>query len=246
MNFTGISAESYIGKVLRMSLKLLPSQMKMPIMQGRLKGKKWIVGSGNHGCWLGSYEFDKQKLFESIVAPGSVVYDLGGHVGFYTMLASEIVGKAGKVIVFEPFPRNLHYLRRHIEINNISNVTILEAAVSEKSGVSYFSEGIESTMGYLSSRGEIMVSCVTLDELYSAGNLPLPDYIKIDIEGAEYLALKGAEKILKKAHPTLFLATHGSAVHQQCCELLITLGYDVKSIDGTELSQTDEIIAIYK
>jgi FkbM family methyltransferase len=246
MNFSGISEKTFIGKVLRMLLKLLPSQMKMSIMQGRLKGKKWIVGSSHHGCWLGSYEYNKQKLFESTVKPGSVVFDLGGHVGFYTMLASEIVGPAGRVIVFEPFPQNLHYLRQHIEINHMNNVTIIESAVCEKNGVSSFTKGLESTMGHISTAGDLEVSCVALDEQYLKGELPLPDYIKIDIEGAEYLALTGTKKILKEAHPTIFLATHGTDVHQKCCSLLSSLGYELKSIDERELSQTDEIIAIYE
>jgi len=86
MNWLRISDKSLFGKVLRFPLRLLPAQTRMPIMQGRLKGKRWIVGSSNHGCWLGSYEFDKQHLFERTITQGSIVFDLGGHVGFYTLL----------------------------------------------------------------------------------------------------------------------------------------------------------------
>ena len=117
MNLSGISSASVIGKLLRLPLVLLPGNLQMPIMQGRLKGKKWIVGSSNHGCWLGSYEYRKRILFEKMVPYGSIVYDLGGHVGFYSLLASVLVGPTGHVFVFEPFPANLAYLRKHIEVN---------------------------------------------------------------------------------------------------------------------------------
>lgn len=63
MDFSGISNQTLIGKALRYPLKLIPQQMRIPILQGQLKGKKWIVGSSQHGCWLGSYEYDKQLLF---------------------------------------------------------------------------------------------------------------------------------------------------------------------------------------
>jgi len=71
LNFSKISSDSIIGKFLRFPLKLLPQNMIVPIIQGKLRGKKWIVGSSNHGCWLGSYEYEKQVLFSKIVQEGS-------------------------------------------------------------------------------------------------------------------------------------------------------------------------------
>lgn len=66
--------------------------MVVPVLQGSLRGRKWIVGSSNHGCWLGSYEWKKQRLFTRTVSSGDVVFDIGAHVGFYTLLASVLVG----------------------------------------------------------------------------------------------------------------------------------------------------------
>ena len=97
MNWSRFSQKSIFGKILRFPLNFLPAKTQMPIMQGKLKGKKWIVGSGIHGYWLGSYEFDKQILFERTIMQGKTVFDLGGHVGFYTLLSSELVGSSGKV-----------------------------------------------------------------------------------------------------------------------------------------------------
>ncbi|MDW8317197.1 MAG: FkbM family methyltransferase, partial [Anaerolineae bacterium] len=88
MNLSGISSKSLIGRVLRFPLRLIPPKAVLPIMQGRLKGRKWIVGSSSHGCWLGSYEYAKRIVFERTVRENSVVFDIGAHVGFYTLLAA--------------------------------------------------------------------------------------------------------------------------------------------------------------
>jgi len=129
INFSGITDNSVVGKVLRLPLKLIPGGTILPILQGNLKGKKWIVGSSNHGCWLGTYEFAKQRLFSETIREGSVVYDIGAHVGFYTLLASVLVGPKGKVVAFEPLPRNIYYLKKHLRLNQCKNVILVEAAV---------------------------------------------------------------------------------------------------------------------
>jgi len=248
MNWSGISDKSLHGRVLRFLLSLIPKRMKLPVIQGRLKGKKWIVGSGNHGCWLGSYEYEKQRLFGATVADGSTVFDLGGHVGFYTLLASELVGSKGKVFVFEPAPRNIFYIKEHLRLNHVKNVTVIEAAVSDRCGTVSFhlEEEARGFLGHIASDGRFQVKTVALDELISRGELPIPDYIKIDIEGAEMMALLGAKSLLAKAHPVIFLATHGSGVHQECCRLLKSLGYELQPIDGMNLEESSEVLADYR
>jgi len=176
---------------------------------------------------------------------GKIVFDLGGHVGFYTLLSSVLVGPSGKVFVFEPVPRNLFYLKEHLRLNHVNNVTVIEAAVLDKNGVASFNEGPGSSMGYLSHNGRLQVKTLVLDDLISSREIPAPDYMKIDIEGAEFLALSGAKSTLVESHPIIFLATHGETVHQQCCQFLSSYGYDLKSIDERELNKTDEILAIY-
>lgn len=248
MNFSGISNKG-LGRLLRFPLKLIPTNMRLPILQGKLRGKRWIVGSGNHGCWLGSYEFEKQILFAKTIQTGSVVFDIGAHVGFYTLLASELVGSGGKIIAFEPLPRNIHYLKEHLRLNGCKNVTVIEAAVgSEQSNITYFEEGRNSSTGHLSSKGRLEVKAVSIDELVSKGEIPPPDFIKIDVEGAEFLVLSGAKSILTTHHPTIFLATHGIDGHRKCCMFLESLGYELQSIskNGIDLDNTDEILAFDK
>ena len=75
------------AKVIRLPLRTVPPGTVVPILTGRLRGRKWIVGSGDHSCWIGSYELEKQRAFAQVVHPGETVFDLGANVGFYTLLA---------------------------------------------------------------------------------------------------------------------------------------------------------------
>lgn len=79
------------------------------IIQGSNKGLKWIKGSGVNGYWFGCYESEKQKLIASYIKKGMICYDIGVHVGFYSLMFSKLVGNSGKVYVFEPNPKNLYF-----------------------------------------------------------------------------------------------------------------------------------------
>jgi len=244
MNFSAIHRSTFLGKVLRLPLRVIPPGAVFPVLQGRLKGRRWIVGSCDHGCWLGSYEYQKQRLFSERIKPGSTVYDIGAHSGFYSLLAAEIVGPQGKVFSFELLPRNIGFLKKHIQMNGYVNIEVVEAAVSDRDGTALFKEAESSLMGCLSPDGGLEVRTVRLDSLLSQAKLPAPQYIKMDIEGGEYGALRGAEQLLRTHKPTIFLATHGEALHAKCCDFLRELGYDLQPVKKTdEIHNTDEILA---
>jgi FkbM family methyltransferase len=236
-----------IGKALRLPLRLLPSDAQVIIVQGPLRGKKWIAGSSNHGCWLGSYERAKQKAFAATIRPGDVVYDLGANVGFYSLLASVLVGPLGQVASFEPVPRNLEFLRTHMELNDVSNCSIFDAAVCNSNGKASFDFGAGSLMGHLTAKpeGAFTVRTVTLDRLVDSGELRPPNVVKCDIEGAEYDALAGAIHTVARWLPVIFLATHGPEVHERCCKLLGSIGYQLASLDNLPLEKTSEIVAFH-
>lgn len=250
MNFSGISSRGLFGRVLRFPLKLVPKGAVVPILQGPLKGKRWIVGSSNHGCWLGSYEFEKQQVFIEIIQHGDVVYDIGAHVGFYTLLSSQLVGSEGHVVAFEPFPPNAQFLNRHLSYNRIDNVTVIEKAVSDQQGKLTFETVQGSSMGHLATHtktaSSIMVDVVALDQFIAEAQLPLPNVLKVDIEGAEYDFLRGASQLLSSRAITMFLATHGQEVHTKCLSLLHDLGYQLSSLEDKPLETCSEVLATKK
>jgi FkbM family methyltransferase len=224
------------------SLRLVPPTTSVRVLMGSLRGKRWIVGSAIHRCWLGLYEYEKQKLISREVRPGSVFWDVGANVGFYSLLASGLVA-SGKVFAFEPVPRNLAYLREHLALNRVTNVEVLTIAVSDRNGASSFEIEETGFMGHLSSEGNMTVSTATLDSLVEAGRVLPPDYVKMDIEGAELLALRGASRAFQRFRPVLFLATHGREVEAECRRLLELWGYDCRNIGPKSSSDRSEIIA---
>jgi FkbM family methyltransferase len=157
-----------------------------------------------------------------------------------------LVGPEGKVFCFEPVPRNLEFLRKHLALNKLSNCFVWDAAVGSYEGTSSFDLGTNRAQGHLTteSGGALTVRTVTLDGLVFSEKLSPPDLIKCDIEGAEYEALTGSSGILAKYGPTVFLSTHGIDVHQRCCSLLKDLRYSLTSLDGLPLDRTHELLAI--
>ena len=131
MNLPDFSTGTLGGKLLRLPLRLIPASTCLPILRGPSRGRRWIVGSSNHGYWLGSYEYEQRSVFEKYIGVEDVVFDMGAHVGFYTLVASAIVGSRGQVVAFEPLPENLSYLREHLTMNHIDNVTVIDKAVTD-------------------------------------------------------------------------------------------------------------------
>jgi FkbM family methyltransferase len=243
INFSSIDNESLLGRFLRFPLKWMPDRRSVPVLQGVLQGMAWLPGAATHGCWLGSFEVDKQRRVFSSIRYGDVFYDVGANVGFYTLLASRGVGTGGTVIAFEPLPRNLSYLLEHLELNEVENVRVLATAVSETDGFQPFESGAGPCQAKLGQQASLHVSKTSLDELVFERDLPPPDVLKIDIEGGEYSMLKGATKVLEQHEPELFLATHGPKVRRQCHTFLSNNAYEVESLDGSELDRTDEFYA---
>ncbi len=247
MNLSGISKKTALGKFLRFFLRVLPRGTRVPILQGKLRGKRWIIGSGENGCWLGSYEYAKQLLFSQTIRQGDVVFDVGANVGIYTLLSSVLVGERGSVFSFEPDPRNLFYLKEHVRINSMKNVTVVEAAVTDSSGAARFQRNLGSpATGHLSPVGDVNVKTISLDGFVFEQGFPGPNCIKIDVEGAEELVLRGAGNILRKYHPVLFVAFHSTHLRDTCCEFLRSLRYHCEPVGGGSFEESYETFARYE
>ncbi len=152
-------------------------------------------------------------LFCKVVKSGDVVVDLGANIGYFTLLAAKLVGESGKVYSFEPEPRNYQYLVRNIELNGYRNVVAVQKAVADKPGtVKLFIcpydtghhtiqkyDGIQAYRpGFVDAKKEFVeVEQVRLDD-YLRGKTEKVDLIKMDVEGAEMLALAGMEEVIRK------------------------------------------------
>jgi FkbM family methyltransferase len=243
IDFSGISNSSLLGRALRLPLRLIPEGTVVRVVQGPLRGKRWIAGSSNHGCWLGSYKLPKQRKVIELVRPGMVCWDVGAHVGFCTLLFAELVGPLGRVFAFEPLPRNVDLLRRHVEMNGYRNVRIFPCGLADFDGEASFDPGPNPSMGRIATGGPLRVPRARADTLLAAGEVEPPDVIKIDVEGEEAALLQGARRTIKR-YPVILLATHGEQAHREPLDLLAAAGYELASLHGGSPERTDEIVAL--
>lgn len=234
--------------MLRLPLRLMRKRAVVSVRSGLNKGMLWVAGSSVHACWLGHYEQEKQALVKRLTKPGMKVFDIGANAGFYTLAFSRLVGATGHVWSFEPYAGNALNLMRHLALNDIANTTLVQTAVAARAGVSGFKTEFSDSEWRMSDQaGTYMVPTIALDQLVASGILPVPDIIKLDVEGAEAQVLEGASNLLGQGKTSLLIALHGTEPFRQCVALLGRLRYQAYRFDGQplgiECGNVDEIYA---
>ena len=200
------------------------------ICAGQLRGMKLrrFMHSFDQHYLDGSYEVELQDAFISMISPGDVVYDVGANVGYMTLLASKLVGPTGRVVAFEPGAKTAAQLRAQLVANGLQNVEVEECAICDEVGTSQFAADGFSVMAHLSdtaSGGTVIVRTSTLDEFVKGRQVP--DLIKIDIEGAELLALAGARRLLATKRPALIVELHSEQLSREFHDAMAQVGYSV-------------------
>lgn len=166
----------------------------------------------------GSREEDKTELLRRELEPGMVHLDLGANIGYYALFAARRVGPNGRVICLEPDPRNLEVLRRNVALNKMDGFVEVHAlAASDATGQATMYTAAASNLNTLvkqvevkaSSARPVSVETVTIDALMAARGGHL-NFLRMDIEGYEVEALRGAMKTLEASPPPckILLETH--------------------------------------
>ncbi len=186
--------------------------------------------------------------------PGHVFFDVGAHHGWFSMWALPLVGPEGAVYSFEPSPANLSILEWHKNSNNLSQWTIVPMAVCDEDAAEkpfFLIDSGDSPMNSLTSGlpgmplmegrdiGETSIPTITLDAFCRETGVK-PNLIKVDVEGAELLVLRGARKLLSESRPTIILAVHpywqpSGQSPAQIVELLRVYGYTVFDSKGNSV-----------
>jgi FkbM family methyltransferase len=159
----------------------------------------------------GVWERNETQEISQILHPGDTFIDVGANFGWYTVIGAKAVGATGRVIAFEPVPRNLEFLRRNVAANECNNTKIETMALSNKSGSVTIHLARDNLGGHTmiematgpDHSDKIEVRAMTLDEYLKAdtGKIAL---IKIDAEGAEGYILEGMRETLQK-HPDMVI-----------------------------------------
>lgn len=207
----------------------------------------------------GNYEKDNFKFLFDSCKKGDTILDFGAHIGLFAAIASEAVGSNGKIYAFEPSPSTNQLLQKTVKINNASGIikTFQQAVGGSVGKTTFFvSEGqadnANSLVNYKEDRPfhGIEIDVTTIDTFVKEQQLTKVDFIKIDVEGAEYDAMKGAVETFKKFRPKAILAIHPepikakgdslAAIYELVQELNYTALYGDKPITKEYFcSQTD-------
>ncbi|MGH8529130.1 MAG: FkbM family methyltransferase [Nevskiales bacterium] len=244
---TRLHPRSALGALIRLPLRLIPHEYVIRVRAGVNKDMKWIAGSSIHGCWLGTYEHEKQVLVSALARPGMVVWDIGANAGFYTLAFSRLVGAGGHVYAFEPIAENTHNLLRHVRLNCLTNTTVIQAALAAQTELVGFQTASSNSMGQIGAAGDYMVPAISADSFLRKHPASRPQLLKVDIEGAEALLLTGAKELLTSAAPEILLALHGEAQAIECRNILGSYGYSLYYLNGSLIGNgpitDDEILA---
>ena len=204
----------------------------------------YLFGARSHES-----EMRLTKFFIKNLKNKKIFLDVGAHVGFYTLLASRLMGDMGRIFAFEASPQTFNFLRRNTESKK--NVFIINNAVSEKEGQMTF---FEFDLYYCESNTldpdifkkqdwaktavprEIKIDTISMD-YFCTDNAISPDIMKIDVEGAELSVIKGSMKMIENNHPMIIMEYLNdkcveSKQYREAMDLILSLGYSLYLINN--------------
>jgi FkbM family methyltransferase len=196
------------------------------VRHGLLKGMKrkgglgWVPAPFSPGVMTA-----EQQFWRGLNLRGMTVYDVGAFHGLLTLF---FASQAKTVVCFEPNTQNHKRLTENLILNGIQNVEVRKVGVGSKhetrgmvasalmpGGASVERKTVEELLRARVKTVVEEISMVTLDEVIPQAGLPAPDFIKVDIEGWEIEALRGARNTLESHKPTLFLEMHGETLREK-------------------------------
>lgn len=217
---------------------LLPDSVGWVKVKSGLAEGLWMrlrfFGEGSY--WLGYHEATAQELLKRFCRTGSVCYDIGAHLGFFSLGLANCVGPKGKVFAFEPDPENCSRLKEMVVRNNLQDrVELVEAAAwaYTSSGGVPFRRGNSKAHGGVCADGVTpvladgetqLVPTLSLDDFIRKGN-PFPGVVKIDVEGGECEVLKGGEELFSQCRAALLCEVHHEQAARWITDWLAAKGY---------------------
>ncbi len=207
--------------------------------------------------WLfGERELDHKWILEQTLRPGKTVLDIGANIGYYLLLEHALIGSSGRIIAVEPSPSNCEMLKKNLELNHVSSAEILQAAVSNKSGVQEFWLAAQSNLNsfdreHLEEAGGVVTSIevqvTTVRDLVSTYGAV--DYVRMDIEGHEVEVLGDIVELGRSGFrplPDVIFETHNRVYSEERDIMtrlsdLMSLGYTVDYVSSSSARGTNKL-----
>lgn len=197
------------------------------------------------------FEGLEDAFLERLDLEGKTIYDVGAFKGILTMFFAVQTRPHGQVVAFEPHPESYSVILRHLELNDLTNVTVRNIGVGDGPGELTLAsppgrgrttadEGIKQR---LQSTGEVELLRVTvnsLDDEIGSASLPDPDFVKVDVEGMEVPVLQGMQKTMARCKPKVYVEVHGATTEAKranaegVIELLTASGYTLRHVESDQ------------
>ena len=203
------------------------------VIKGPLKGMKKYgpFREADFDFALGQYENEVMDTLGRLCRSGMTVFDIGANAGYLTLLMAKLVGDSGHVHAFEPIPQNYECLLETLRINGLQNVTVHQVAISDQRGQAQMNYvGVFDGFATLAEGGHnyycgqstdrVSVATISLDLFCSEMGITEIGLIKMDIEGAEILALAGMEQVLAMHRPVMIIEFWGGGNIREGMRLL--------------------------
>jgi FkbM family methyltransferase len=156
------------------------------------------------GLRSGEYEPHLTAVFERYCRPGMTVVDVGANLGYYSLLASRLVGASGRVVALEPNSENCRLLLSSLRMGGVTNVQLIPVAADTEAGWAYYSTHVGSNGGLIEDQDLLkhpgtVVPTFRLDDIVEG---PV-GFLKMDVEGAEGRVVKGATRLIERDRPII-------------------------------------------
>ncbi len=203
-----------LPSIVRRTLDPVTERIPVPILGGQNAGRWWGLASAGSGYVSGRRAAKQMDLLAALIRDGDVVWDVGAHHGYVTLMAERRVGANGAVHAFEPSAANHRILKRHLRWNHCANTSAHVIALGSSECEMRFGGGPTSKMHAL-GQGEETVQVRRADSMLANGLCRPPTFLKVDVEGAEGEFLEGCGTMLP-TNARLVLAVHGTDADRKC------------------------------
>ena len=229
---------SPVKRGIGLSLTLLARESKgIQILRGPLRHRFLPLETArqNFQMLFGQYEIEVVRELLSLPEPGGVAYDIGAHLGYMTLALAECVGQVGQVFCFEPISQNIPFITELCSLNDLQQrAQVIPVALANTNGLEKMIALGSSSTHLLKAAvedqkidgcSETVVTTWTLDHFVFERSNPVPDVIKMDVEGAEALVIEGGLRTLERYMPKMIIEIHGPQNAQKLWRLLCDLSY---------------------
>ena len=215
-----------MGKLKPLYTRAMRLGQSSTIVETSVGQVRWQIDALTSQQFLrGTYEPYMQDAFVKYVRPGYTVFDIGAHAGFHSVFCGLLVGGSGRVFAFEPNPISRDSLEGQIRLNRTLRVEAIPYALSDTVGLADF-DATQGSQSRITSTGKSKVAMKTLDSLVPV-ELPIPDVIKIDVEGEEEKVLRGSLKTLSKFRPLILCDYNDDKTLSLLSGILLALDYEI-------------------